>query len=649
MNFSAIVHTGTDNFCYPVNDHELMINIKTGYDIREVFVIYGDPFDGTVTESGWKWSRTRAAMTEKKELAHHFWYSEKITLPFGRCKYYFELHGTSSDTDTTVPCGTAAEEIRFYLEDGFYTAEELSRISGNLPCFTQPWMNAADCLNIPDWVSRTIWYQIFPDRFCKVQPCTTDQLCAEKKALDTMLPKESGTEPSNRCMPWANADCIVSNHDRYGGNLQGIIGKLGYLADLGINGLYLNPINASPSVHKYDTTDYLTVDSAFGTPEDLRQLVQEAHRHGMKVMLDGVFNHCGWNFAPWQDVVQNGRASPYWDWFMVNNWPIELVYEKDSEGRIRYCPSGTNGKNGVFKTFAYIDRMPKLNTNNPEVISYLLSVCSTWLQEYDIDGLRLDVANELSHRFCRELRERMRSLKSDFYILGEIWHNAMPWLRGNELDSVMNYPFAQALWKFFTDTKQTARSLEHELNAVFTLYPDFLNTGLFNLLDSHDTMRIFTRTGGNADAVYQQYAVLLTLPGSPCIYYGSEVLLTGGEDPDNRRCMPWAGIAAGTYEEPLTVMKHLIALRHRHPAMTANSYQFIYESGDKAADRIVHIRKSAAQSLNKNVQPLSIDVILNCTAAPVSVAHLVTGTANIHLSHRYSEGLLQPGGFLFFD
>ena len=484
-----------------------------------------------------------------------------------------------------------------------------------------------------------MWYQIFPDRFCR----------------DTASQKPNA-------LPWPAAEDAVTNNEHYGGTLRGITEKLGYLADLNITGLYLNPVNVSPSVHKYDTSDYLNIDPAFGSADDLHTLVKEAHAHGIKVMLDGVFNHCGWDFALWQDVVRNGKASPYFDWFIVQEWPFETVAEPECEtAASRSRPSGTNGKSGRYSVFAYVDTMPKLNTNNPAVVDYLLNVCETWVRSYDIDGIRLDVANELSHTFCRQLYRRMRSLKKDFYLLGEIWRSALPWLRGGELDSVMNYPLALCFWKFFCDKTLPALTLEREINAVFTAYPEPVTVGLFNLLDSHDTPRLFTRNGGDAFAVWQQYALLLSLPGSPCIYYGSEVLLAGGNDPDCRRCMPWQAIEAGEYAEPMSMMRQLIALRHTHPAMTASGYSYLHDVplAESEPNRIIHLQKYAetvepaetTETVETAEVPItrSIDLILNCGTAPVSIAQIIDERTQVFVSLRCRDKTVQPGGFIFFE
>lgn len=630
MQFSAIEHRSTDNFCYPLNENELMIGIKTGSDIRRVFIVYGDPFDGSVTPDGWAWEGKRQEITCKKDLPYHTWWQVTVALPYGRCKYCFELHGQDEG------------DVRYCLENGFYTADELvmlRRITGNFPGFEFPWLDGAECVRVPDWVPRTVWYQIFPDRFCR----------------DTSSQKPNA-------LPWPAAEDAVTNNEHYGGTLRGIIEKLDYLADLNITGLYLNPVNASPSVHKYDTSDYLNIDPAFGSADDLHTLVKEAHARGMKVMLDGVFNHCGWDFALWQDVVRNGKASPYFDWFIVQEWPFETAVEPECENAAsRSRPSGTNGKSGRYSVFAYVDTMPKLNTNNPAVVDYLLNVCETWVRSYDIDGLRLDVANELSHTFCRQLYRRMRSLKKDFYLLGEIWRSALPWLRGGELDSVMNYPLALCFWKFFYDKTLPALTLEQDINAVFTAYPEPVTVGLFNLLDSHDTPRLFTRNGGDVSAVWQQYALLLSMPGSPCIYYGSEVLLAGGNDPDCRRCMPWQAIEAGEYAEPMSMMRQLIALRHTHPAMTASGYSYLHDVPltESEPNRIIHLQKYAemvepaetTEIVESAEMPItrSIDLILNCGTAPVSIAQIIDEKARVYLSLRCRDKTVQPGGFIFFE
>lgn len=432
-----------------------------------------------------------------------------IRPPYKRCRYHFELH--------------SGGQVWLYGEDGFCTPD---RQDGTHPAgFYQPWMNPADIPAPPAWVRDTIWYQIFPDRFCR-------------------------SKGSANQTPWREGP--VTNRERFGGDLPGICEKLDYLASLGVSGLYLNPIFAADSVHRYDTRDYTRVDPDLGTNADLKQLVEQAHTRGIRVMLDAVFNHCGPHFAPWRDVMEKGPDSPYWDWFMVNRWPPEAA------------PGGT--RDGRYFSFAFAADMPKLNTNNPAVIDYFGTLCESWVRDYGVDGIRFDVGNEISHRMLKELRRRVRAIRPDVYLLGEIWHDASPWLEGDEYDAVMNYPLQQAVKDFFADSARTAGELAEQLYRCLHLYRCQTTEVLFNLMDSHDTDRLFTRSGSE-DAFFQQLALLFTLPGSPCIYYGTEVALPGGHDPDCRRCMPWDKMNTTENQQRIDQLRRLIALRRTLPEL----------------------------------------------------------------------------------
>lgn len=191
------------------------------------------------------------------------------------------------------------------------------------------------------------------------------------------------------------------------------------------------------SNHKYDTKDYTRIDPQFGDAKTMRHLVKEAHEHGIRVMVDAVFNHCGQNFAPWLDVKKHGEQSPYAGWFMVNDWE-----QMNKEASTR---------DGRYYSFAFADKMPKLNTNSEEVIHYFQNVCEGWIRDYDIDGIRFDVGNEVSHRFLKRIRKHVKAMKPDIYLLGEIWHDASQWLMGDEYDSVMNYPLMSGIHDFFID------------------------------------------------------------------------------------------------------------------------------------------------------------------------------------------------------
>jgi len=522
MDFNAVYHRADDNFCYPLNENELVINIKTGYDIENVSLIHGDPFTKGILGGAEQFVGAAHKMTDVKRLKRGLLWTIIVNPPFKRIKYYFELK--------------SANECFYLFEDGFITEEQVHLPKRSHQFFIFPWMNPADIAVTPKWVNETVWYQIFPDRFC------------------------NGDEGLNRpdTEPWV-CERIDRANVYYGGDIIGIIKKLDYLKDLGVSGLYLTPINEAPSCHKYDTTDYRKIDPHFGSAESFKRLVSEAHARGIRVMLDGVFNHSGALFAPWLDVVEKGADSEFFDWFMVESWPFDF-----EEGA---------AKKGQFYSFAFSDKMPKLNTNNQDVIDYFVGICEEWIRDYDIDGIRLDVANEVSHSFCKILRKHLKRLKADFYILGEIWHDAMPWLRGDEFDAVMNYPLADSVKDFWVDKALLKNDFEYMINRCYSAYTRQINDVLFNMLDSHDTKRLRSSVR-NLDEYFQQLCVLFCLHGSLCIYYGTEIAMEGGHDPDCRRAMPWDDIEGGKYDEEIQVVRKLIKLRGEEPLLRNGEFRF---------------------------------------------------------------------------
>lgn len=556
MEFAGVYHKTSEQMSYALNEDELIVNLKTGYDVRQVFIHYGDPFEAGILGGNEKWTGRREEIVYKKRLAHQIWWTTTLVPKYKRCKYYFELH-----TD---------KETWYYFEDGFLTEEQLQMDGRMLQCFVVPWMNPADVNRTPGWVNNTVWYQIFPDRFCNGTP---DR-------------QEEGLTP------WREGP--VTNQERFGGNLEGIRQKLPYLQELGITGIYLNPIMKAESNHKYDTTDYTQIDPAFGDEEQMRCLVSEAHERGIRIMVDAVFNHCGRKFAPWLDVQERGQDSPYADWFMVQDW-TDLKKKADT-------------RDGRFYSFAFADGMPKLNTNKEEVIDYFCKVCEDWVRNYNIDGIRFDVGNEVSHRFLKRVREHLKKIKPDLYLLGEIWHNASQWLQGDEYDSVMNYPLMSGIHDFFLDTSMDKESFEYMVNRCYTMYMQQNNNVMFNLLDSHDTERLMNRFH-DLDIFYQQLAILFTLPGSPCIYYGTEIALEGGHDPDCRRCMPWDQIGTQENQERISCMKTLIRLRREEETFRSLYFHFPNEYTNRRCVEYIKL-----DQYGKKVQ-----VLINCSSETIAV------------------------------
>ena len=582
MDFNGVFHQAYDNYSYPFNEDELIVNIKTGYDVKEVYIYLGDPFENGILGGGEEWEGHKEQIVFKKRLKNQLWWTTTVKPEYKRLKYYFEL--------------VTEEENWFYFEDGFVSKEQMYLKGRSRQCFTFPWMNPCDIARTPAWVNDTIWYQIFPDRFCNGNP---------------------SINPDN-VLPWKNSKESVDLFDLYGGDLVGITSKLDYLQKLGITGIYLTPINEAPGNHKYNTTDYTKIDPHFGTEEDFIELVNAAHDRGIRVMLDGVFNHSGYYFAPWQDVLSKGPESEYYDWFMINEWPIDL--------------NGHAARNKQLYTFAFFDNMPKLNTNNKKVRDYFIDICANWVNKYGVDGIRLDVANEVSHQFCKELRERLKGISPDVYILGEIWHNAMPWLRGDEFDAVMNYPLGNSIKDFWVDKSLTNEDFEYTVNRCYTMYMQQINDSLLNLLDSHDTARLRNSTK-NLDEYFAQLAVLFAMPGSPCIYYGTEIAMEGGHDPDCRRCMPWDEIEAGKYDERTEVVSTLIKLRKEEPLMKGRNFHF--PNDISVNNRVIQFRKVGWIDNY-------LEVIINCSDEDVEIPK----KGDVLLQRHYIDDTLLSNGII---
>lgn len=321
----------------------------------------------------------------------------------------------------------------------------------------------------------------------------------------------------------------VSNDVHMGGNIKGIIEKLPYLHELGITALYLTPIFKSPTVHKYDTDDYYAIDDHFGTKESFIEMVKLAHSLNIKVMLDAVFNHSGIHFIAWTEKRK--------DW-----------YHFTDEG---------------YETFSFAKNMPKLNTENEAVIQYLCDLGQYWIKEADIDGWRMDVANELSPTFLRRFRAAIKAVKKDAYVLGELWHDGNPWLKGDMFDGVMNYPLTRVAMDFFIHHKLSAYHFIEKINQERFRYPFEQSLYQFNLYDSHDTKRLMSVAKGNLSTVKLALSFLYLVPGTPCIYYGTESGMLGEDDPDNRRVM----IFPNTKDELYGHIQKMIALRKGLPEL----------------------------------------------------------------------------------
>ncbi|MBM0066967.1 glycoside hydrolase family 13 protein [Alkalicoccobacillus gibsonii] len=515
MILSAINHDQAYSEVYSSSDKSVTIRIRTAQvDVQQITLLHGDPY---IWKEG-KWQFTQSSMTKIGSDGIHDYWTVTIDLPHSRLRYGFYLQ--------------SADAFIVYTERGFF--QEIPEHVA--PFFCLPYLHVEEQFSPPDWVSNTVWYQIFPERFANGDP---------------------SINPDNT-LAWGSEKPKVNSF--FGGDLKGVLDHLDHLVSLGITGIYFTPIFKAFSNHKYDTIDYMEIDPQFGDHHMLKTLIQACHERGIRVMLDAVFNHSGYHFEPFQDVLKNGAQSPYKDWFHPHSFPLR--------------PSD---KIPNYETFAFEGTMPKLNTSNPEVKDYLLQVARYWTQHFDIDGWRLDVANEVDHSFWREFRQTVKAINPDVYILGEIWHRASPWLQGDQFDAVMNYPLTDAIQGFVLNNHSTKSFKESVTKHLFS-YPHTVNHVQFNLLGSHDTARILTESKGNKQHVMLQYLMLFSMPGSPCIYYGDEIGMTGGNDPGCRDCMIWDEDKQDL--DLLSFMKTLILWRKQlQPMGSVDSVQF-HESGD---------------------------------------------------------------------
>jgi cyclomaltodextrinase / maltogenic alpha-amylase / neopullulanase len=499
----AIYHRPKDNYAYVCTNGELNITIRTKKnDLKKVTLIHGDPYNWE--DKQWQTTTTPLKKSGSDQL-FDFWIVS-LNPPFRRLRYGFIL-----DDGTETVC---------FTEKGFYSEPPLDDTAYYF-CF--PYMNNADIFKAPSWVKDTVWYQIFPERFAN---------------------GNKSHDPED-VLAWGSEEPTPVNF--FGGDLEGVIQNIPYLKELGISGIYFTPIFKAFSNHKYDSIDYMEIDPQFGTKETLKELVKVCHENNIKVMLDAVFNHSGFYFPPFQDVLEKGKDSLYKDWFHIHEFPI--ITEP--------LPN--------YDTFAFTPFMPKLNTENPEVKEYLLETGRYWVREFDIDGWRLDVANEVDHAFWREFRKEVKAIKPDLYILGEIWHDSIPWLRGDQFDAVMNYPFTTNILKLFAKQSISPREFVESMTGVIHMYTRNINEAAFNLVGSHDTPRILTECEEDIERVKQVFTLMLTFIGTPCIYYGDEIGMTGTQDPGCRKCMEWDKENQNT--DLFNHIQKLIQLRQDHPLL----------------------------------------------------------------------------------
>lgn len=448
----------------------------------------------------------------------------------------------------------------------------------------------------PNWAREAICYQIFPERFYNGDPDNDPPMV----------------------QPWGGAP---TRSNFFGGDLEGIIQKLDYLQELGINCIWLNPIFASVSNHKYDTMDYLSIDPHFGDLSKFKQLVDALHQRNMRIILDAVLNHTGDEFWAFQDIVEKGPDSAYSDWYYIHDYPVRKHPHPNYE-----CWWG-------------FPDLPKLRMENPKVRQYLLKAIAYWTKTFAVDGWRLDVPNEIAAPFWREFREVVKSINPQAYIVGEIWQCGRPWLHGDQFDAVMNYLFRDAVLDLFARRRISINVFDARIKNLMLRYQEQVNYCLLNLLGSHDTARILTVFEEEAPAPFATRATAVqrlkqalifqfTYMGIPMIYYGDEVGMRGGPDPECRSPMVWdkehQDISLRSY------YRHLIRIRRRVPALVHGQYRTLStddQHGTYAYTRLT-AHSQAVVALNLQPYPQSVPLPLWKANFPPedNVADLLQGT-----------------------
>jgi|LGOV01.1.fsa_nt_gb glycosidase len=548
LNYT-IYHEAKSKYAYIYDKDTVHLRVIASKNkVKTIRVLYGDPFywgpnnqDNTIWE--WKHDSGDDAYLDKEYETNnydHFFIACKPK--FKRMKYAFIIN----------------EKYLFGSREIIDLDINPELLKNHFNYFNFPFLNEEDIFSAPSWVQDQVWYSIFPERFSN---------------------GDRSINPKNT-LKWGETD-KYSNHQRFGGDLQGIIDKLDYIKEVGFTGIYMTPIFESDSSHKYDVNNYFKIDKAFGDNEKLGELVKKAHQKGIKVMLDAVYNHCGFRHPFFQDVIKNGKDSKYYNSFHIidHNKPL-INFEINTDGTINREKIKNIFKNKEdlnYRTFAFTPYMPKLNTSDPIMRKHLLDASVYWIDKYNIDGWRLDVSNEVSHKFWREFRSVVKKSKNDAYIVGENWDNSNPWLMGDQYDGVMNYELLFPIWNYFgsniDDSPSTSTEFKFKVNQVLTDYPKNVLKSLYNLVDSHDTTRILGKCSNNYNLVKLPYLFMFSFPGAPSVYYGGEIGLTGEHDPDNRRCMIWE--KNNQNKELLLFIKTLITLRNSYKAFKSSDIVWI--------------------------------------------------------------------------
>ena len=523
MKLDAILHIPMSEYCHGLDETHIVYRLRAAKgDLKKVTLYYADTAC-RVTPILFSAIPMELAASD---LLHDYW-QVVVNSPYNRVYYYFELDDGS--------------ETKLYYGDVFtdHLVDDRSQY------FKLPFNHRADIAKVPDWVQDAIVYNIFPDSF------------ATAREFISLIPTEMEF-------------CGQTVKGKLGGTLRGVTVNVDYLKKLGINCVYVNPIFAAGEYHKYDLLDYFHVDPVFGGDEAFREMVEVLHANEIRIIIDGVFNHCGWHFFAFEDVVKNQEKSKYCKWFYHLEFPVERPETPDSYP--------------TYACFAYERMMPKLDTSNPEVQDYFCEVGRYWIEEFGIDGWRLDVASEVNDGFWRKFRETVKKSNPDALLIGEVWESARHWLQGDMFDSTMNYDFRKHCELFFAEQTVDAAEFAGRITDILMRYRLQMVPAQLNLLDSHDVSRFLSLCNG--DTVKYQLAILflMTFVGMPTVFYGDELGIQGIQEEAYRRPMPWNAGDTALWD----FFRKAIAMRRDLPALRRGDFRMI--SAEQGSRLLVYTR-----------------------------------------------------------
>lgn len=510
INRQAVRHRPLSEFAYAPAEYCLTIRLQAARNnLKRCTLFYGDRVDPHPQV------RFRPQNMEKVASDDYFdYYETTINSEYDRVCYYFSLD-------------SAKETLYLYAD---IMAKTIPTERSEF--YQYPFIRREEISDVPAWLKKAVVYNIFPDSFA-----------------------DSARNLSCQAQSFFDQKTGQTLHSRLGGTIRGIIANIDYITELGFNCLYLNPIFTAAEYHRYDLLDYYHVSPNLGTDADFRELVQAVHARGMHIIIDGVFNHCSWYFFAFDDVVKNGENSRYKDWFYNLQFPVRRP---------------ESGEKPQYSCFAYEPKMPKLNSSNPEVRNYFLDVCRYWIEEFDVDGWRLDVANELDKDFWRAFRKTAKKAKPDSVLIAEIWENSARWLQGDMFDSTMNYDFRRHCRDFFASGKIDAAEFNSRLIKMNWRYPFPIVQGQLNLLDSHDVSR-FRSLCICPERFYLAEVFLFTAVGVPCVFYGDELGVQGEDEYSWRGAMPWDKAII----DDRNFFQHLIRIRQNNECLVSGSFQVL--------------------------------------------------------------------------